>query len=145
MYVLLLIIVTDKKNTPFNMVEQRSKRSADEKNKLESKKSRKTICQRHSLYVDFNAVGFSSWIQRPEGYNAYYCYGSCSLPLASHLNTSNHAIMQTFLNFANPTVVSRPCCVPTKLSQLSALIMEDSKTLMMMNYPEMVVEECGCR
>ena len=47
------------------------------------------------LYVDFSDVGWNDWIVAPPGYHAFYCHGECPFPLADHLNSTNHAIVQT--------------------------------------------------
>ena len=39
---------------------------------------------------------FQDWIIAPDGYEAYYCHGECSFPLNSHMNATNHAIVQVF-------------------------------------------------
>ncbi|XP_022167435.1 protein decapentaplegic-like [Myzus persicae] len=144
----LLLVYTDdgtsEKSTLEGMM-QRSKRSADEPGGPQKKTKKKKICQRYSMYVDFKDVGFSDWIQAPPGYDAYYCHGECTFPLANHINASNHAVMQTLMNSYNPTVVPRACCVPTKLSSQTLLYVDDDGKLVVKNYPEMTVDECGCR
>ncbi|CAL8315890.1 unnamed protein product [Merluccius merluccius] len=63
------------------------------------------------LYVDFSDVGWNEWIVAPPGYNAFYCQGECPFPLADHLNSTNHAIVQTLVNSVNSNI-PRACCVP---------------------------------
>lgn len=121
----------------------RDKRSADKP--TVKKKSKSEICQRHPLWVDFKEIGFSDWIQAPQGYDAYYCHGACTFPLANHMNASNHAVMQTLMNFINPTTVTKSCCVPTKLGPQTLLYVDDEGKLVVKTYLEMTVEECGCR
>lgn len=97
------------------------------------------------MYVDFKEIGFSDWIDAPNGYEAFYCHGDCMLPLAAHVNGSNHAIMQMLFNEFNATKVPRACCVPTKLKTQSLIYKDDNGILKMKNCPEMTVAECGCR
>jgi bone morphogenetic protein 2/4 len=123
-------------------VTRRTKRSADEPKK---KPKKKKICQRLPLYVDFRDVGFSDWIHAPQGYDAYYCHGECTFPLANHMNASNHAVMQTLMNSINPLAVPKACCIPTKLRPETLLYVDDDQKLVMKTYPDMVVDECGCR
>ncbi|VVC32742.1 Transforming growth factor-beta, C-terminal,Cystine-knot cytokine,TGF-beta [Cinara cedri] len=147
----LLIVYTDdgtiEKNANNMMERYRTKRSADDEptKTVTSKKSIPKICQRHPLWVDFQSIGFTDWIQAPQGYAAYYCYGACKYPLAEHMNATNHAVMQTFMNHLNPTSVTKSCCVPTKLGPQTLLYLDDEGKLVVKTYPDMTVEECGCR
>lgn len=59
-----------------------------------NKRSEKTLCRRVDLRVDFNKIGWGSWIIFPKKYNAYRCEGSCPGPLGEDLNPTNHAYMQ---------------------------------------------------
>lgn len=54
----------------------------------------KTLCRRVDLRVDFNKIGWGSWIIFPKKYNAFRCEGSCPGPLGEDLNPTNHAYMQ---------------------------------------------------
>ncbi|KAL4630376.1 bone morphogenetic protein 4-like [Arapaima gigas] len=101
-------------------------------------------CRRHALYVDFSDVGWNDWIVAPPGYHAFYCQGECPFPLADHLNSTNHAIVQTLVNSVNSSV-PKACCVPTELSAISMLYLDEHDKVVLKNYQEMVVEGCGCR
>lgn len=109
------------------------------------RKGRKDNCRRHALYVDFSDVGWNDWIVAPPGYDAYFCHGECPFPLADHLNSTNHAIVQTLVNSVNPAAVPRACCVPTELSPISMLYVDEYDKVVLKNYQDMVVEGCGCR
>nr|AAT12416.1 bone morphogenetic protein 24C [Petromyzon marinus] len=104
----------------------------------------RVLCQRQPLYVDFREVGWDDWIVAPPGYNAYFCQGECPFPLADHLNSTNHAIVQTLVNSVNASI-PRACCVPTELSPISMLYMDEYEKVVLKNYQDMVVEGCGCR
>ena len=103
------------------------------------------LCSRKPLYVDFNDVGWDDWIVAPLGYDAYYCDGNCPFPLADNMNTTNHAIVQTLVNSADPRAAPTACCVPTSLSSISMLYSDEFGTVILKQYDEMVVEGCGCR
>jgi len=125
----------------------RMKRSAKprRKHKRRNFRRRKTNCKRHELYVDFMDVGWNDWIVAPPGYHAYFCHGDCPFPMADHLNSTNHAIVQTLVNSVNPSAVPRACCVPTDLSPISMLYLDETDNVVLKNYKDMVVEGCGCR
>ncbi|KAJ8280185.1 hypothetical protein GJAV_G00051560 [Gymnothorax javanicus] len=101
-------------------------------------------CRRHPLYVDFNDVGWNKWIVAPSGYHAFFCLGECRFPLADHMNSSSHAMVQTLVNSVN-SAVPRACCVPTALSPIAMLYLDQHDRVVLKNYQDMVVEGCGCR
>lgn len=102
-------------------------------------------CRRYPLYVDFSLVGWNDWIVAPPGYDAYYCQGECPFPMADHLNSTNHAIVQTLVNSVNPSAVPKACCVPTALTSISMLYLDEDNKVVLKNYQDMSVEGCGCR
>ena len=127
---------------------RRTKRSARPRRKNRRKhggRHRDRNCKRHKLYVDFQDVGWNDWIVAPPGYHAYFCHGECPFPMADHLNSTNHAIVQTLVNSVNPSAVPRACCVPTDLSPISMLYLDEQEKVVLKNYKDMVVEGCGCR
>ncbi|XP_016986295.2 LOW QUALITY PROTEIN: protein decapentaplegic [Drosophila rhopaloa] len=109
------------------------------------RKNHDDTCRRHSLYVDFSDVGWDDWIVAPLGYDAFYCHGKCPFPLADHLNSTNHAVVQTLVNNMNPGKVPKACCVPTQLDSVAMLYLNDQSTVVLKNYQEMTVVGCGCR
>jgi len=139
----LLIYSDDGRGTPV-----RTKRSAKPRRKHRRKNGshrQNRNCRRHKLYVDFQDVGWNDWIVAPPGYHAYFCHGECPFPMADHLNSTNHAIVQTLVNSVNPSAVPRACCVPTDLSPISMLYLDEQEKVVLKNYQDMVVEGCGCR
>ncbi|XP_015282750.1 PREDICTED: bone morphogenetic protein 2 [Gekko japonicus] len=111
---------------------------------LKPKSKAGTRCRRHRLFVDFKEVGWNDWIVAPSGYHAFYCSGECRFPLADHMNTSSHAVVQTMLNSISPRV-PRACCVPTELSPIAMLYLDQHDMVVLKTYQDMVVEGCGCR
>ncbi|XP_077169379.1 bone morphogenetic protein 2 [Paroedura picta] len=134
---LLVTFGHDGKGQPLH---KREKRQARHK----QRKRLKSNCKRHPLYVDFNDVGWNDWIVAPPGYSAFYCHGECPFPLADHLNSTNHAIVQTLVNSVN-SKIPKACCVPTELSAISMLYLDENEKVVLKNYQDMVVEGCGCR
>ena len=137
----VLVYTDDGRETNRMKRDTRSKK----KHKRKFKGRRRSNCKRHDLYVDFQDVGWNDWIVAPPGYHAFFCHGECPFPMADHLNSTNHAIVQTLVNSVNPGAVPRACCVPTDLSPISMLYLDESDKVVLKNYKDMVVEGCGCR
>lgn len=142
---LLFTYTDDGKNKQAVGEELAQKRSRRAMSKKHRRKEVRENCKRHPMYVDFNDVGWSDWIVAPPGYDAYYCHGECNFPLAEHLNTTNHAIVQTLANSVNPSQVPKACCVPTQLNSISMLYLDEENKVVLKNYKEMAVVGCGCR
>ena len=102
-------------------------------------------CRRRSLYVDFVEIEWNDWIIAPQGYEAFVCAGSCPTILPDHLNATNHAQIQSLLHSVNPRDVPAPCCVPTELSPISMLYVDETDKVVLRNYADMVIDSCGCR
>ncbi|KAH7642038.1 Bone morphogenetic protein 2, partial [Dermatophagoides farinae] len=122
-----------------NYGQQRSKK----KNHKNSSR-RRQYCRRYKMYFDFKDVGWMDWIVAPPGYQAFYCKGECSYPMSQQMNKTNHAIIQSLINSVNPAVVPEPCCIPTDLSSVTLLYLDHKEKVVLKNYPNMVVEGCGC-
>ncbi|EDK98401.1 mCG1038062 [Mus musculus] len=71
--------------------------------------------------------------------------GVCDFPLRSHLEPTNHAIIQTLLNSMAPDAAPASCCVPARLSPISILYIDAANNVVYKQYEDMVVEACGCR
>ncbi|XP_053168995.1 nodal homolog isoform X3 [Hemicordylus capensis] len=102
------------------------------------------LCQRVDFYVDFDEIGWGSWIVHPKQYNAFRCEGKCPVPLEEAFQPTNHAYMQSLLKHYHPEQVPAACCIPVRLSPLSLLYYEGGR-VNIGHHEDMVVEECGCR
>uniref|UniRef100_A0A3B5MFW9 Growth differentiation factor 5 n=1 Tax=Xiphophorus couchianus TaxID=32473 RepID=A0A3B5MFW9_9TELE len=102
-------------------------------------------CHRRRLHVNFKDMGWDDWIIAPLEYDAYHCDGACDFPIRSHLEPTNHAIIQTLINSMEPDTTPPTCCVPTRLSSISILYIDSANNVVYKQYEEMVVESCGCR
>ncbi|XP_014225228.1 protein decapentaplegic-like [Trichogramma pretiosum] len=131
-----------KMSTASDIMERRARRAALRKNR---RKDGRENCRRHPLYVDFADVGWNDWIVAPPGYDAFYCHGDCPFPLADHLNSTNHAIVQNLVYSTNPALVPKACCVPTTLGSISMLYLDEENKVVLKNYQDMSVLGCGCR
>ncbi|XP_047438441.1 growth/differentiation factor 5 [Mugil cephalus] len=102
-------------------------------------------CHRRRLHVNFKEMGWDDWIIAPLEYNAFHCDGACDFPIRSHLEPTNHAIIQTLINSMDPDSTPPTCCVPTRLSPISILYIDSANNVVYKQYEDMVVESCGCR
>ncbi|KAJ7337980.1 hypothetical protein JRQ81_010506 [Phrynocephalus forsythii] len=102
-------------------------------------------CSKKALHVNFKELGWDDWIIAPLVYEAYHCEGVCDFPLRSHLEPTNHAIIQTLMNSMDPGSTPPSCCVPTKLTPISILYTDAGNNVVYKQYEDMVVESCGCR
>ena len=132
--------MTEEERRAYKKEERRQRRQRAGK-----KKKRKNQCRRHPLYVDFKDVGWSDWIIAPPGYDAYFCHGDCPFYLPDHLNATNHAIVQRLVHSVDPQAAPSPCCVPTELSDIAMLYLDEFQKVTLKNYQDMVVLACGCR
>nr|CAD7407236.1 unnamed protein product [Timema poppensis] len=119
--------------------------SNNTRNETSRGKVNSTECSRENLYVDFDDIGWSSWIISPKGYSAYHCKGECNFPLEpSHLPT-NHATVQSIVHEMGLTPeVGKPCCVPTSLASITFLYFNDDGNVILKMYEDMVADICGC-
>ncbi|XP_078092304.1 growth/differentiation factor 5 [Mustelus asterias] len=124
---------------------QRRKRRAPHASRQAKGKKAKPRCTRRPLHVNFKEMGWDDWIIAPLDYEAYHCEGVCDFPLRSHLEPTNHAIIQTLMNSMDPESTPPSCCVPTKLSPISILYIDSANNVVYKQYEDMVVESCGCR
>ncbi|XP_063156133.1 growth/differentiation factor 5 [Candoia aspera] len=108
-------------------------------------KNLKARCSKKLLHVNFKDMGWDDWIIAPLEYEAYHCEGLCEFPLRSHLEPTNHAVIQTLMNSMDPESTPPTCCVPTRLSPISILFIDSANNVVYKQYEDMVVESCGCR
>ena len=69
-------------------------------------------CQLNSYRVNFTDIGWSEWVQHPEGFDMGFCNGSCAHnPIPLQYEPTNHAIFQQ-LYHSRGLGVHPPCCIP---------------------------------
>jgi hypothetical protein len=98
-------------------------------------------CCRYPLWVSFRDIGWNNWVVEPEGYQAYYCDGSCP-----HRYKPAHTFagIKSAIHLVNPAAAPEPCCTGTKLSPLTLLHYDEWGLLKVTQYSDMVVQECKC-
>ena len=124
---------------------KRSSENRSGRRRWARQRKRDARCRRWPLYVDFGEVGWNDWIVAPAGYQAFYCTGECPYYMPDYLNATNHAVVQALVNSVNPSLVPRPCCVPTEMRPISMLYIDGDDKVVIKNYQNMVVSACGCR
>lgn len=128
-----------------------------------------TECCREKLHISFAEIGWGDWVIKPDGYNAYFCRGSCS-GIAAQTNYAYHhtTVLGVSLNWLkNPHKFTKflhfllqnlfrsksdkakkleliPCCAATRFSSLQMLYLDESNSPVVKTLPNLIVESCGC-
>ena len=103
------------------------------------------VCCQFPITVRFDDIGLS-WIVHPEMYTTHQCAGTCPHRYIDSLAINDLAVIRSKLHNLNSSVHPAPCCVPTKLSNLTILYSTeaDSPTLEIKVLSDFVVDECKC-
>ncbi|XP_078659402.1 nodal homolog 2-A-like [Branchiostoma floridae x Branchiostoma belcheri] len=101
-------------------------------------------CKKVEFWVDFDHIGWGTWIIYPKRFNAFRCEGVCPTPVDQLYHPTNHAVMTSILNLHKPGKAPMPCCIPTKLKALSMLYLEHGEVVLR-HHEDMIVDECGCQ
>ncbi|XP_033097122.1 bone morphogenetic protein 3-like [Anneissia japonica] len=109
----------------------------------EDYKNTEGLCSLRKLSVNFKDLGWESFVIAPELFTPNYCAGSCPYPLQKSLNPTNNALILSMVKSMGVQVPA-PCCVPTKMSSISILYLDEEMNVLLRNYPNMQVESCGC-
>ncbi|XP_011315138.1 bone morphogenetic protein 4 [Fopius arisanus] len=100
-------------------------------------------CCRHEMTVIFKDLRGFDFIIQPKTFDAGYCKGRCP----PRFNPAHHhALLQSLIWKENKRKVPRPCCAPSKLSELEILYFDesDSTKLKVASWKNMKVLECAC-
>ncbi|XP_076309434.1 growth/differentiation factor 8-like isoform X1 [Tachypleus tridentatus] len=116
------------------------------KRNVQNCSSTTTQCCRDSLHVSFSELGWQDFIIYPAGYDSYYCRGSCleDVSLAHYHHTTVVYRYLTRLHPSNKPPQLRLCCSPSRLSSITLLVATHNDTIVQMEIPNAVVEECEC-
>lgn len=90
-------------------------------------------------------MGWDEWVVAPNGFLAQQCEGRCLYPMGPHMNVTNHAAMRSLLYSMVHSGVREPCCVPVRLASQNILFLNSHGHVMLKTFPNMIVEDCGCR
>ena len=100
-------------------------------------------CRKVDMYVNFAELGLSDEIIAPDGFNAYQCKGKCSSTKQKKF-PNRSAIMALLEKKKRIEIDDKACCVPTKLAPISVIVYEKNGHIVLRNFDDMVVKECGC-
>ncbi|XP_017869373.1 PREDICTED: uncharacterized protein LOC108617975 [Drosophila arizonae] len=100
-------------------------------------------CCRHQLNVAFKDIKGFEFIIQPKVFDAGYCLGRCP---PRHNPAHHHALLQSLIWQQDHTRVPRPCCAPSKLTELEILHVDEnhSDKLKISTWSNMQVSECAC-
>lgn len=97
-------------------------------------------CCRYPLWVSFADIGWD-WVLAPDGFQAYYCDGSCPYKFrAAHRFSS----IQSLIHLLYPGAAPAPCCTPTRLQPLSLLHITGYGSMAVTQFSDMIIDNCGC-
>ncbi|XP_065559764.1 growth/differentiation factor 3-like isoform X2 [Artemia franciscana] len=118
----------------------------DEKRLKRSVFSSDAGCHKFDMMVDFEKIGWDSWIISPRRFNGYRCGGECEFPVREESQPTNHATIQSVLReMSNKNDIPAPCCTPSKLLPLTMLFYDSDDNVVLKPYDDMIVVECGCQ
>ncbi|ALC39818.1 daw [Drosophila busckii] len=141
------IISVNKNYRPFIMIDTQNRRSKSRQRRSINCASGVTECCREKLYISFKDIGWDNWIIQPQGYDAYFCRGSCSSVASVAQAASHHSSLLKILstNGARKPLDLVPCCTAKQYSSLQLVVLDSNNTATRKTLPNMIVESCGCR
>ncbi|ALC48132.1 mav [Drosophila busckii] len=100
-------------------------------------------CCRHELDVVFKDIKGFEFIIQPKIFDAGFCRGRCP---PRHNPAHHHALLQSLIWQQDHNSVPRPCCAPSKLSELEILHVDEdhSDKLKISTWSDMQILECAC-
>ncbi|XP_064537677.1 uncharacterized protein mav [Drosophila montana] len=100
-------------------------------------------CCRHQLDVAFKDIKGFEFIIQPKVFDAGYCRGRCP---PRHNPAHHHALLQSLIWQQDHNRAPRPCCAPSKLTELEILHVDEehSDKLKISTWSDMQVLECAC-
>lgn len=103
-------------------------------------------CQKIFFRVNFEDIGWDSWIIVFKEYDVYECKGGCFFFLVDDVTLTKYVIVQILVYFKFFMKVGKVCCVFIKLSFIFIFYKDDMGVFIFKYYYEgMSVVECGCR
>jgi len=109
-------------------------------------------CCRDNMVVNLRQLEGFNFILEPTEFNAFMCRGRCP---ARYRPMTDHSLLQSLMHIKNQqedavefggNKVKRPCCVPSKLSSLPILHLDEKNPskLKVTTWKSVIVTECAC-
>ena len=111
-------------------------------------------CCRDNMLVNLRDLEGFNFILEPTEFNAFMCRGRCP---ARYKPLNDHSLLQSLIHIKHQkesgdavdepfTKIKRPCCVPSKLSSLPILHLDENNPskLKVTTWKSIVVTECAC-
>ena len=111
-------------------------------------------CCRDDMVVNLREMEGFNFILEPTQFNAYMCRGKCP---ARYRPLNDHSLLQSLMHIKHQheavdavdepmNKIKRPCCVPSKLSGLPILHLDENKPskLKVTTWKSIIVTECAC-
>ncbi|KAF0990485.1 hypothetical protein HZS_604 [Henneguya salminicola] len=76
-------------------------------------------CRRSSLRLNFQDIGWSSWIILPKSLNIFQCLGSCNYYNSFHTDITDNAVARALMKTTKD--IMDPCCIPLKFNSVTVL------------------------
>lgn len=105
-----------------------------------------STCCKQRYFIRFKDVKWDTWIVEPEGYEANYCNGTCTV----NQTTSHHARVFMALCENNPQKFKHTgkmeclTCAPTAYRPISVIYLDEDGIQVVNHLPGMSVTDCGC-
>lgn len=96
-----------------------------------------TQCQKITWKINFEQLGWNSFIIEPLEFEAYDCHGRCVNYMEP--NTTSH------LKLLNIFQKRNGCCIPTKYMTMPIMYYDKFDNVVIKNYDDIIVSHCGCR
>ncbi len=113
--------------------------SLNNDNQLITNPNDPSSCQVRPFRPTFAELNWTSWIIEPSSYEMNICSGIC------HTNSDmpSYLTMQNILHQISPKKIPTLCCKPKRFSS-TVLLYYDGPNLILKEYDNMRVVECGC-
>jgi hypothetical protein len=118
-----------------------------ENKSLSSVRLTRSQCERRPYTIDFEKLGWGESIVEPRVLQAYYCEGSCRMPLDDSSHASNQAIIRLLtkkLSQGSFNYLPDVCCAPSKFASRAFLFYDRSGNIVLKKIDRVLVEACSC-
>lgn len=130
-----------------NRVAKSRRRRSTQTSVDDGSKDSKGNCHRKTLEVDL-AEAYGSFVKGPRAVDIGDCYGGCTTSIKNTRLFSHHSIVKERLKLLpdrKELLDYTPCCMPVEFQPLRAHFSLNNKSHVIVQLPDLVVSQCGCR